>query len=226
MPYVYIVRPIRIDMQNAFNTCYTHVEDGANSGCSGRRASGVAPEGRLAGSFAIGVPAARTAPQLDHTDHGRMAGAGAQPASYGAKCGPGGRHSRGARPALMVLDASALLAVLLDLDAGAIRARVRQEEAQAPHLVDVEVTQALRRWHRAGQLDDSRAATTLQSLGEMPLTRYPHAPLLPRVWQLRHRLTAYDAIYLALAESLECRLLTRDQGLASVARASVAVEVV
>jgi len=46
------------------------------------------------------------------------------------------------------------------------------------------------------------------------------------VWQLRHRLTAYDAIYLALAESLECRLLTRDQGLASVARASVAVEVV
>jgi len=126
----------------------------------------------------------------------------------------------------MVLDASALLAVLLDLDAGAIRARLREEAAQAPHLVDVEVTQALRRLHRAGQLDDSRAATTLQSLGEMPLTRYPHAPLLPRVWQLRHRLTAYDAIYLALAESLECRLLTRDQGLASVARASVAVEVV
>lgn len=61
-------------------------------------------------------------------------------------------------------------------------------------------------------------------LGDLPVTRYPHSALLPRVWELRHRLTAYDAAYLALAEVLGAVLVTRDAGLASVAHATASVE--
>ena len=91
------------------------------------------------------------------------------------------------------------------------------ETLSAPHLLDAEVAQVLRRYVRTSVITPQRGAEALQDLADMPLERYPHYPFLERIWQLRDNLTAYDAAYLALAEALDATLLTRDQALASVA---------
>lgn len=83
-----------------------------------------------------------------------------------------------------------------------------------PHLVDLEVAQALRRYARNKELESASALTALEDFRGLDLTRHAHEPLLGRVWELRRNLTAYDAVYVALAEALDCRLLTCDVGLA------------
>ena len=94
-----------------------------------------------------------------------------------------------------------------------MRARIQRpdESLHAPHLLDVEVASILRRYHLSGELsaEDGREA-----LAGLDIARYPHDPLLPRVWELRASVTAYDAVYLALAEVLEAPLLTLDRRLA------------
>jgi hypothetical protein len=69
----------------------------------------------------------------------------------------------------------------------------------------------LRRYVRSAGISAERAAEALADFLDLPLTRYPHFVLLPRAWQMRHNLTAYDAAYLALAEALYAPLLTRDR---------------
>jgi predicted nucleic acid-binding protein len=95
----------------------------------------------------------------------------------------------------------------------------------APHLIDLEVAQVLRRYVRSGATSAERGAEALSDLVDFPLTRYPHHVLLTRIWQMRHGLTAYDAAYLALAEALDAPLVTRDRALAR-AGSHVRVEVV
>jgi predicted nucleic acid-binding protein len=85
----------------------------------------------------------------------------------------------------------------------------------APHLIDIEVAQVLRRYAATGQIEPGRCSDALIDLSDVPLHRYPHDVLLPRVWELRHNLTAYDAVYVALAEALDAPLLTRDRLLAA-----------
>jgi predicted nucleic acid-binding protein len=80
----------------------------------------------------------------------------------------------------------------------------------APHLLDIEVAQVLRRCVLQRQLGSDRASEALQDLTDFPLDRYPHTLLLPRVWAFRDNLSAYDACYLALAEALDCAVVTRD----------------
>ncbi len=88
----------------------------------------------------------------------------------------------------------------------------------APELIDVEVTQVLRRYSLARQLDEERGRTVLTDLLEFPMRRHSHGVLMQRVWELRHNLSAYDAVYLALAESLDAALLTDDQRLVTATR--------
>jgi predicted nucleic acid-binding protein len=120
---------------------------------------------------------------------------------------------------LIVVDASAVLEVLLQTPAAS---RVSQrifdagETLHAPHLLDVEIARVLRRYFRLGVISADRGAEALCDLSDLPLQRYPHFVLLPRIWQLRHNLTASDAAYLALAEVLDATLVTRDRAFASV----------
>lgn len=84
----------------------------------------------------------------------------------------------------------------------------------APHLLDVEVTQVLRWLERAGTLATSRAEEARDDLHALRLVLHDHRPLLDRVWHLRHNLSAYDGLYVALAEALEAPLVTTDGRLA------------
>lgn len=100
------------------------------------------------------------------------------------------------------------------------------ESLHAPHLLDVEVTQVLRRYVRDKAITARRGQEALEDLADMPLSRYPHDLLIPRIWELRATLTAYDAAYVALAELLDARLLTCDGKIASASGHHAIVDVV
>ncbi len=100
------------------------------------------------------------------------------------------------------------------------------ETLHAPHLIDLEVTQVLRRYESMRVLSPSRALESLEDFADLGLTRYPHEIFLQRIWELRRNVTAYDGAYLALAEALEAPLLTADQRLASTPGHRARVEVV
>jgi len=130
---------------------------------------------------------------------------------------------------LIVVDASALLEALLGTAASAAVTRRIFEAGQtlhAPHLLDVEVAQVLRRYAIAGDLDDQRARAALDDLADFPIRRYPHGLLFPRAWELRNNFSVYDAVYVALAEALDAPLLTRDRRLANAAGKHVSVELI
>ena len=119
---------------------------------------------------------------------------------------------------MIVVDASAFLEVLLATNiAPRVSDRIfRQGQTiHVPELLDLEIAQVLRRFCLNGKMEDPRAAEALGILAGLPLVRHGHGPFIPRIWQLRHSLTAYDAVYVALAETLECPLITRDLHLAS-----------
>ena len=119
---------------------------------------------------------------------------------------------------MIVVDASALVETLLNMpDSGVVNAIMFDSGTtlHAPHLIDIEVTQAVRRFAAAGRIASVRAKEALADLVDLPVQRYPHGDLLPRIWALRQNLTAYDATYVALAEALDARLLTRDRRLAA-----------
>jgi predicted nucleic acid-binding protein len=129
---------------------------------------------------------------------------------------------------MIVLDASAAIDWLLQTSAGQhIEKRIysRGETLHAPHLLDLEVTQVLRRLALEGVISAHRADEAIRDLLDLRITRYLHQVLLPRIWQLRHNLSAYDAAYIVLAEKLRAPLVTRDARLASASGHAAPVEV-
>lgn len=117
---------------------------------------------------------------------------------------------------MIVVDASAVVdLVVRDPTNPALRARLRtDEDLHAPHLIDVEVTQALRRLVASGRLSDDRASDARADAAELPILHHPHRALVERAWELRHNLTVYDGVYVALAELLPAPLVTCDAHLA------------
>jgi predicted nucleic acid-binding protein len=130
---------------------------------------------------------------------------------------------------VIVVDASALLEFLLQTDLGTrVEARLLrgQDEFHSPHLADVEVTEGLRRLARAGEVSPVRAAEAIADLADLDLHRHPHLDLLTRAWKLREHATAYDAIYVALAEALDAPLVTCNRPLARTAGHRATIEVI
>jgi len=130
---------------------------------------------------------------------------------------------------VIVADASVILELLLNTETGAAvadRLLAPSETVAVPQLLDLEVLQVIRRYRLAGELDDVRGRQVIDDLHDLPLERYPHVPLLDRIWELRNNLTAYDAAYVALAEALDAPLLTRDARLAAAPGHEATIELV
>lgn len=128
---------------------------------------------------------------------------------------------------MIVLDASAAIDWLLQTAAGQrIETRIysRGESLHAPHLLDLEVAQVLRRLVREGAVSSRRADQAIQDLLDLRLARYAHFAFLPHVWRLRDNFSAYDAVYVALTEKLGATLITRDARLASASARVVSAE--
>jgi predicted nucleic acid-binding protein len=112
---------------------------------------------------------------------------------------------------VIVADASAILEWLMGGSRGeAVGVAMDGVDVHAPAHLDVEVAQATRRLARNSIITPARGRAMLELLAEAPIRRIPLKPLLPRVWDLRGGLTAYDAAYVALAEALPAPLLTFD----------------
>jgi predicted nucleic acid-binding protein len=117
---------------------------------------------------------------------------------------------------VIVIDASAVVEVVGYRRIEGLRERVhRSGTLHAPHLIDVEVTHAVRGLVARGQLSSDGAFLARRDAAEMSVTLYPHALLLERAWQLRQTLSTYDAVYVALAELLPAPLVTCDARLAA-----------
>jgi len=128
----------------------------------------------------------------------------------------------------VVCDASALFELLLGTRAGeAVDRLVRGRVAvDAPALFDVEVCAAARSRVARGELPASRAEELVGDLVALPIVAWPHRPLLGRVWALRENISSYDAVYVALAEALDARLITAARRLARAVAGVSPVEVI
>ena len=127
---------------------------------------------------------------------------------------------------MLVLDASAALEAIVARNPppGLIERLAGDGDLHAPHLIDIEVLHALRRLNALGELSEERALDARTDFGDLAIVRYPHLALSDRICQLRHNLTAYDAAYLALAETLEVPLVTCDGRMAEAPGSGVHVE--
>jgi len=131
---------------------------------------------------------------------------------------------------VIVLDTSIVVDLLLALPPhyDTILARVRDHarELAAPHLLDAEVGQVLRRFVRSGSIEARRAEQAIADFLDLGLVRYAHGPLLARAFELRENATVHDGLYLVLAETLGAALLTRDAALATIPGHRARVEVI
>jgi predicted nucleic acid-binding protein len=129
---------------------------------------------------------------------------------------------------MLIVDATCLYEVVADThQAEAIRARLAADhDHAAPHVVDVEVMNVIRRHAMAGRLDATAANQAIDDLRDWPGERFGHRALLTRAWELRHNVRGWDAIYVALAEVLDATVLTLDGRLSTASGPTCPIEVV
>ncbi len=128
---------------------------------------------------------------------------------------------------MIVLDASAAVDLLLRIGAfGRIEERLLRsgETLHVPYVFDAEVLQTLRRWALKHELTLERGREALDDFVALEVTRYPHLPLVERIWALRENLSAFDAAYVALAEALAAPVVTADSALARTSGHRATVE--
>ena len=128
---------------------------------------------------------------------------------------------------MIVVDTSAILGVLVGRpEASSLGDRIRSDgDLHAPHLLDVEFQHGLRRLALSGAISEDRAADARMDFADLTIVRYPHVSLADRMWELRHNVTAYDAAFIALAETLGVPLVTCDARLARAPGHAATVEV-
>ena len=128
---------------------------------------------------------------------------------------------------MIVLDASCLYELLINgRRADSVRRRLAAEpDMAAPCCIDAELAGVVRRDWLRGALDETTAALAMRDLGTWPGYRVPHVELLPRAWELRGPLRTWEALYVSLAERLDCPLVTLDRRMAGVQQIRCAVEV-
>lgn len=127
--------------------------------------------------------------------------------------------------ATVVIDASAVVEIFTGRQPDPeLRRKAMVNSLTAPEVVDVEVVNVVRRLERAGHLHPDVAARAVARLVEAPIVRATHRPLVRRIWELRHSITAYDAAYIALAEQLGVPLVTCDAKLATAHGHQVEIE--
>lgn len=129
---------------------------------------------------------------------------------------------------MIVVDASVFANALADdgADGGAARVRLtRGDDLAAPDLLDIETVAVLRKRWLAGDLSKNRFSIAIDDLEDVDMVRYPALPLMRRAFELRDNVTIYDAVYVALAERLDCLLVTADQRLAAAPGINCSVEV-
>ena len=129
----------------------------------------------------------------------------------------------------MVLDASGAVEFLLNTETGkrlALRLADDRETVHVPHLIDLEIAQVMRRYVHSGTITERMGLRALQRWRDLDVERYPHEPFLGRVWNLRNNLTAYDAVYVALAETLSVVLVTGDRKLVGSPGVHAVIEII
>lgn len=129
---------------------------------------------------------------------------------------------------IAVVDASAAIFTLIEPSSRAAELAVRLSEAEchAPHLIDAEVGQVMRRSLRQGTVDDEVASSAIRAMRSLVDRRYSHVALADAAWELRGAISFYDALYVALAASLDVPLLTADAKLSRAPQLPCKVEVV
>lgn len=126
----------------------------------------------------------------------------------------GGSTSSETGVAAAVVDASVVVDLLLT-GSPVARSALAGTEPLAPELLDAEVLSAVSRLVRRRALREDRGYLAIRQLARASIERVPIAPLVIGAWQLRHNLSPYDAIYVALARRLDCPLITADRRIAA-----------
>ena len=127
-----------------------------------------------------------------------------------------------------MVDASVFVRAVADdgSDGDTARQAMATDELAAPEIIDLEVISSLRGLNRSGYLTNERSSQAMFELATAPIDRASHQPLISRIWELRHNVTAYDASYIALAEAWDAPLLTADRKLASAPGVRCEVELI
>jgi predicted nucleic acid-binding protein len=130
---------------------------------------------------------------------------------------------------VIVVDASAVLEFLLQTPLGTrVETRLLRDgdELHAPHLLDVEIVQGLRRLARTREISPGRAEEAIADLADLDLHRHAHTDFLDRAWRLRDNITAYDAIYVAFAEAIRAPMVTCDHPLGTAPGHRARIEII